>query len=185
MYAYMLGFRWRPACSRRCSGSLLSNIHCASTQLSHRRRFSSRPPLPVDDGAGQWRLQGPHDVGGLSSLLDGPLDLSGGPPPAFCERRTHALLVTLAATNKIRVDELRRGIEELDEQRYRAWGYYDKWAASMATVALERGLLTEDELDDALGRDREGVVAVPSFAVGDTVRVLPDEPGVSPVWMST
>jgi nitrile hydratase len=136
------------------------------------RRISTA--LPMDDGAGQWRLRGPHDVGGQASLLQGPLDISGR-APAFWECRTHALLVELAATEKITVDELRRGIEELDEQRYRSWGYYDKWAVSIATIALERGLLTEEELDDALGRDRGG--AATSFAVGDPVRVLHDTPG--------
>ena len=141
-------------------------------------RHASSSALPIDDGAGQWRLRGPHDVGGLASLLDdGPLDITGGPPPAFWERRTHALLVQLVATKNLRTDELRRGIEELDERRYRSWGYYDKWAASIATMALERGLLTEDELNDALGRDKSG--AVVSFAQGAVVKVLPDEPGVS------
>ena len=139
------------------------------------RRISTA--LPVDDGAGQWRLRGPHDVGGQASLLQGPLDISGRSALAFWECRTHALLVELAATEKITVDELRRGIEELDEQRYRSWGYYDKWAASIATIALERGLLTEEELDDALGRDRGG--AATSFAVGDPVRVRHDTPGAA------
>ena len=130
----------------------------------------------MDDGAGQCCLRGPHDVGGQASLLQGTLDISGS-APAFWECRTHALLVELAATGKMTVDELRRGIEELDEQRYRSWGYYDKWAASIATIALERGLLTEEELDDALGRDRGG--APTRFAVGDPVRVLVDAPGVT------
>ena len=144
----------------------------------HFRRISTA--LPVDDGAGQWRLRGPHDVGGQASLLQGPLDVSGRSAPAFWECRTHALLVELAATEKITVDELRRGIEELDKQRYRSWGYYDKWAASIATIALERGLLTEGELDDAIGRDRGGVAT--SFAVGDPVRVLRDTPGATLRW---
>ncbi|KAL1507620.1 hypothetical protein AB1Y20_007239 [Prymnesium parvum] len=134
-------------------------------------------PLPVDDGAGQWRLQGPHDVGGAAALLDGRIDTSPGAPPAFWERRAHALLVHLVGSGRLKVDELRRGIEQLDEKRYASWGYYDKWAASMATVMLERGLLTEDELDDALGRSKPAATA--EFSAGDAVRVLPDAPGVS------
>ena len=115
--------------------SVLQRTHRLYQRSSQLRmsclRHASSSALPVDDGAGQWRLPpGPHDVGGLESLLhDGPLDLTGGPPPAFWERRTHALLVQLVATNHLRTDELRRGIEQLDERRYRTWGYYDKWSA--------------------------------------------------------
>ena len=69
------------------------------------------------------------------------------------------------------------GIESLDAERYGAWGYYDKWAASMATVALERGLLSEDELQAALGGDGDGPElasgAVQRFAAGDAVRASP------------
>ena len=53
---------------------------------------------------------------------------------------------------KMRVDEIRTGIEGLDKDRYLGWSYYDKWSVSIATAALARGLLTEDERNTALGR---------------------------------
>ena len=71
--------------------------------------------IPLDDGAGQFCLQrgsnGPHDVGGIRSLLNAPLDTGDGPSATFWERRTHALLVSLVGSRHMKVDELRRGIE--------------------------------------------------------------------------
>ncbi|KAL3905506.1 MAG: hypothetical protein SGPRY_010886 [Prymnesium sp.] len=65
------------------------------------------------------------------------------------------------------------------------WPYYGKWAASMATLLLERGILKEEELEEAMGGGGErsgweggvsegGVTQQPLFRAGDAVRVLPD-----------
>ena len=57
----------------------------------------------------------------------------------------------------MRVDELRRGIETLGEAAYNAEPYYGKWARSLAKIMVEKGVLTQDELDAriaALGAER-------------------------------
>ena len=91
--------------------------------------FRPASTAPIDDGAGQFSLwdhcsksNGPQDVGGLKELLQGPLDVSDGPKATFWQRRTHALLVTLVGSRHMRVDELRRGIEALDREKYANWG---------------------------------------------------------------
>ena len=84
----------------------------------------------------------------------------------------------LVGARQLTVDELRRGIEALDPLQYAKWGYYDKWAASLAGSVLERGLLTEDELAATLGSGAEAA-ETPRFAAGDIVRVRADAPGIT------
>lgn len=129
--------------------------------------------IPLDDGAGQWAIDAarPFDVGGASELMGAPLNLEEK-RLARWEVETHALLASLLANSKMKVDELRSGIELLDPNRYDSWSYYDKWAASIATAALARGLATEDQLYGALGE--HSLPQEPLFRQGDIVRVKPD-----------
>ena len=119
------------------------------------RYLSSAEPLclPLDDGAGQAALVpghgGPHDVGGIESLLGVPVDLSD-PALTPWEQETHALLVILVGRGLLSTDELRRHIETMDEEHYIHRSYYCKWSISMALGLLERGVLTHSELDAAL-----------------------------------
>mmetsp|Transcript_2071 Transcript_2071/g.3180 ORF Transcript_2071/g.3180 Transcript_2071/m.3180 type:complete len:493 (+) Transcript_2071:76-1554(+) len=137
---------------------------------SSSKSSSCSSKYPVDDGAGQWSLR-PFDVGGLSLEEDAKLNTSEN-VLARWEIETHAMLVFLVREQKMKVDELRAGIESLDKKRYLEWGYYDKWAASIANIALGRGLLTEDELDQALGRESIDSEAI--FKENDIVKVKND-----------
>ena len=49
------------------------------------------------------------------------------------------------------MDELRRGIEALPAETYDNWAYYEKWAASMASVLIENAVLDPTDFDEALG----------------------------------
>lgn len=109
-----------------------------------------------------------HDVGGDESLFL-KLDLSEK-KYAFWERKVHALMVLLVSKGKLTVDELRRGIENLPPTTYGQWGYYEKWAASIATISIERGTFSTQQLDEALGP--EPVQSPKLFEIGDRVRVL-------------
>lgn len=108
-----------------------------------------------------------HDVGGLDAggicITDAPL--------AHWEFQTHALLVCLARKRLLTTDELRRGVEALEPTAYATWSYYEKWSAAIATLLLERGVVTEQDLYDEL----HGPGHVPSlsgpFSVGDYVRI--------------
>ena len=85
-----------------------------------------------------------HDMGGLPA---GPVDL-GAHDYALWEKRVDALLVLLADKNRglIRVDELRRGIEQLGAKAYDEMSYYERWIASITSSLLEKGVITSDEL---------------------------------------
>lgn len=63
----------------------------------------------------------------------------------------------------------------MDRDRYETYGYYEKWACSIASLLLERGTIDPDALDRALGS--VSVTREPLFKEGDSVRVLQDQRG--------
>ncbi len=88
--------------------------------------------------------RGYHDMGGLPA---GPVERNEH-DYALWEKRVDALLVLLASKERdlVRVDELRRGIEQLGPGAYDELSYYERWIASITGVLLEKGVFTSDEL---------------------------------------
>jgi len=90
-------------------------------------------------------MRGVHDIGGLP----------GGPVPrdqhavTLSEKRVDAL-VTLLSDDKrrlLRVDEMRRAIESLGAEAYDRLGYYERWLAAITAIMVEKGVLTNPEID--------------------------------------
>eukprot|EP00934_Nitzschia_sp_Nitz4_P000337 Nitzschia sp. Nitz4//scaffold316_size20630//16653//18437//NITZ4_008658-RA/size20630-processed-gene-0.16-mRNA-1//1//CDS//3329547520//337//frame0 len=168
----------------------------ASVMMSNKnthspKAFSTNTSLPpLEDGAGQLRLNmdeeksiglgGVHDVGGLSSLLGQPIDLTD-PTLSAWEQQTHALLLILVKKGFLTTDELRRNIESMQDDHYIMRSYYCKWATSMALGLIERGVITYSELDKELlgAYDSQSTKRVdpekPKYSVGDSVRVMPEQ----------
>jgi len=46
----------------------------------------------------------------------------------------------------MRVDELRRAIEDLDERDYNGLPYFERWAEAMINLMEEKDLMTRDEV---------------------------------------
>jgi hypothetical protein len=86
-----------------------------------------------------------HDVGGEDF---GPVPIEDRDYQLW-ERRVDAMMRLLSSPNVglMRVDELRRGIETLGEAAYNVEPYYGKWARSLAAIMVEKGVLSQDELD--------------------------------------
>jgi hypothetical protein len=89
----------------------------------------------------------PHDVGGDAA---GPVDRSDH-EKAFWEQRVDAIAMLTRKLRRdgeplIRTDELRRAIESLGAQAYGELSYYEKWIRGTATLLLEKGVITTDEL---------------------------------------
>jgi len=86
--------------------------------------------------------RGVHDLGGLPA---------GAVPRAehefaHWEKRVDAAMQLLVRKGLMTVDELRRGIESLSPPDYDRLSYYERWAASIATIMIERGVISESEL---------------------------------------
>ena len=93
-----------------------------------------------------------HDRGGLPT--DEPLDRSEH-EWADWERLTNALVGVLRHRGVVNVDELRRGIETMAPEEYEACGYYERWAASLESLLVEKGLLEAAEIDARAAKVKE------------------------------
>jgi len=114
---------------------------------------------------------GPHDVGGVVREVDKLV--TENEELEYWELKMDALLSLLAGKGLITDHELRRSIESLDPLTYDSYSYFEKWAFAIATVSLERGVLTESELNASFGSPEES--AEPIFSVGDKVRVRQED----------
>jgi hypothetical protein len=61
----------------------------------------------------------------------------------------------------IRVDELRRAIEGMGAEAYDRLAYYERWIAAIASLLLEKGVLTTEELGRKLDEVRARTGAAP------------------------
>ena len=88
--------------------------------------------------------RGHHDIGGLPA---GPVERSEH-DCVLWEKRVDALQVLLADKKRqlLKVDELRRGIENLGAKAYDEMTYYERWIASITGVLIGKGVITSEEL---------------------------------------
>ena len=90
-------------------------------------------------------MRAPPDIGGLPG---GPVD-TDAVDATFWEKQIDAIHVLLGDEKRgiIRVDENRRAIESLGEDVYNTLGYYERWTAAMTRLLLEKGVLSQEEID--------------------------------------
>ena len=97
-------------------------------------------------------MRAPHDIGGLPG---GPVDTE--PHAAtFWEKQIDAINVLLS-DDKRRIlsrDERRLAIESLGEEVYQTLGYYERWTAAAARLLLQKGILSQDEIDAKIAEIR-------------------------------
>jgi hypothetical protein len=86
--------------------------------------------------------RGPQDIGGDAA---GPVDTADH-GMKFWERQANGLRSVLQRNKVIRTDELRRAAEDLGE-RYSKLQYFEITTSALRTVLLEKGLITEQELE--------------------------------------
>ncbi len=86
-----------------------------------------------------------HHMGGRAA---GPIDRSEH-DYAHWEKEVDAICQLLGGAGRklIGVDELRRGIEAIAPADYDRMGYYARWIASIRANLVEKGVLSEAEID--------------------------------------
>ena len=94
-----------------------------------------------------------HDLAGLH---EGGVDRSEHPRSEF-DKRANALLRLLMhpKTNAIYVDEMRRAVEDVGDERYFELSYYQRWIEAARVLLVERGVLTEEEIAQRMEKIRE------------------------------
>ncbi len=87
-------------------------------------------------------FRGVHDLGGVLKEPFSPDEHEYAP----WEKRVHAVRELLATKGLLRVDELRRAVEGLGDEKYKRLTYYEQWVWAIAQIMLERGVLTDAEI---------------------------------------
>jgi hypothetical protein len=96
-------------------------------------------------------MRGPNDVGGLPA---GPVDTQPH-DLTFLEKQVDAINMLLGAKGIRRTDENRRYIEMLGHDAYNTLSYYERWTASISRLLIDKGYLTQDEIDAKVAEVRE------------------------------
>lgn len=124
-------------------------------------------------------MDGMHDLGGRQGF--GRIRYQTGLPTykQAWEPRAHAMQALGIAKGIYSLDEYRHAVERMEPRHYLTAYYYERSLTGCATLLVEKGVLTVQELDEAaggkfplaapIGAGRRNDVASPAFAVGDRV----------------
>lgn len=130
-------------------------------------------------------MDGIHDLGGMQGF--GPVETEPDEPVFHheWEGRMFAVAGGALGAGGFNTPMFRHAIERMDPGHYLTSGYYEHWLTAVATLLVEGGFVTRDELDARAGpfplslpaavsaADVDGgpPVSMPRFEVGDPVRV--------------
>ena len=92
-------------------------------------------------------MDGMHDLGGKQGF--GPVRHSPQAQVfhADWEKRVNAMYSLAVKQGVFNMDEYRHAIERMEPRHYLAAGYYERTLTSLATLCVEKGLVTRDELE--------------------------------------
>lgn len=108
-------------------------------------------------------MRGPHDVGGLP---DGPVDPADH-QMTFWEKQIDALRGVIGAKKIVVGHENRRAVEQLGHDAYERLNYYERWTATLSRQMIEKGYLTQDEIDQRVKEIRERLAREGELALPD------------------
>jgi nitrile hydratase beta subunit len=129
-------------------------------------------------------MDGTHDLGGRQGF--GPVRHAPHAPAfhAEWEKRANALYGLAVKLGVFNMDEYRHAIERMEPRHYLSASYYERTLTSLATLLVEKGLVTREELERRAGGafplalasapGRANVAGRARHAIGDRVRVKGD-----------
>jgi hypothetical protein len=129
-------------------------------------------------------MDGMHDLGGRQGFGKVRYERNASAFHAAWEVRANSLYALAVRRGIFNMDEYRHAIERMEPRHYLAASYYERSLTSLATLLVEKGVMSRDELE----RRAQGLfpLAAPSapgrtnapncerFAPGDRVRVKAD-----------
>ena len=129
-------------------------------------------------------MDGIHDLGGrqgFGAVRHAPDATAFHAPWEVRVNALYALAVKLGIFN---MDEYRHAIERMEPRHYLSASYYERTLTSLATLCVEKGVMTRDELERRAGgifplaapsaAGRTNVAGRERFLPGDRVRVRMD-----------
>ena len=126
-------------------------------------------------------MDGVHDLGGRQGF--GPVRFTHDAKAfhARWEVRVNSLYAHAVRSGVFNMDEYRYAIERMEPRHYLSASYYERSLTSLATLCVEKGLVTQEELERRAGGTfplslrgspgRTNVAARERFQPGDRVRV--------------
>ncbi|HVY05237.1 MAG TPA: nitrile hydratase subunit beta [Burkholderiales bacterium] len=129
-------------------------------------------------------MDGMHDLGGKQGF--GPVKFVPHAPAfhADWEHRVNALYSLAVRGGVYNMDEYRHAIERMDPRHYLSASYYERTLTGLATLCVEKGLVTQEELDvlaaghfplsNPSAPGRSNAPERERFKPGDKVSVKPD-----------
>ena len=96
-------------------------------------------------------MDGMHDLGGKQGF--GPVRYTPNATAfhAAWEVRANALSAFAVRSGIFNMDEYRHAIERMEPRHYLAASYYERSLTSLATLCVEKGVLSRDELEQRAG----------------------------------
>lgn len=121
-------------------------------------------------------MRGIHDLGGMQGF--GPVEVEADEPVFHepWEGRTYALTGPAVGAAGGNTPMFRHAIERMDPAHYLNSSYYEHWFTSAATLLIEAGVVTHDELEARAGAFQ---LSRPATVSGDDVRQHLVDPGPS------
>lgn len=96
-------------------------------------------------------MSGVHDMGGSPG---GPIG-KGQHEVQDWERLADAVTILLDKKGVKTTDQHRRAQESLPLEQYEALSYYERWTAATEALLIEKGVLTQEEIDAKSAELRE------------------------------
>ena len=129
-------------------------------------------------------MDGMHDLGGKQGFGKVRYTLDAAAFHAQWEVRANSLYAFAVRQGIFNMDEYRHAIERMDARHYVAASYYERSLTGMATLCVEKGLVTQEELERRAGgafplaapaaAGRPNLPAREAFEPGDRVKVRED-----------
>ncbi|VVE13162.1 nitrile hydratase subunit beta [Pandoraea cepalis] len=129
-------------------------------------------------------MDGFHDLGGRQGFGRVTKEGKADPFHEAWEIKVSSITGALVGRHLYNMDEFRHGIERMDPRHYIGASYFERTFASVATLCIEKGIFTYEELCAAVGEEvrlsrpsKGGRIAadpLPQLDIGDVVRVKAD-----------
>ncbi len=129
-------------------------------------------------------MDGMHDLGGKQGFGRVRHSPKARVFHAPWEKRANALLALAVKHAIFNMDEYRHAIERMEPRHYLSAGYYERSLTGVATLCVEKGIVTREELERMAGGPfplagpsapgRPNAVRRERFRPGDRVRVKED-----------
>ena len=126
-------------------------------------------------------MDGVHDMGGRQGFGRVRYTLKAQTFHEPWEKRVNALYSLAVKLGIFNMDEYRHAIERMEPRHYLSASYYERSLTSLATLCVEKGIVTKEELERRahgsfplslpIGPGRANAKTRENFRIGDRVRV--------------